>query len=143
MELPVPKNAPLGMVEGPCGIVPPPPPPWPILMDNPTDLGECLPVIYPDPAVTIQVRVAPDGHARSELGYHDQCSGTTFVVPGAVERCFQERLRRWKWLVVETCPAQPSDHDYILAAHRPSPNGAAASQKAAALATWTSIGCAG
>jgi hypothetical protein len=141
--LPEPKGVPFGIVEGPCGLVPLPPPPWPMLVESPTDLGQCLPVDYPEPAVTVQVRVAPDGHARSELGYYDQCSGRTFVVPPAVERCFQEKLHRWKWEVIETCPARPLDQDYVLAAHRPSSPGATSLRNVAALPTGTSIGCAG
>src|ERR1700752_939983 len=67
-DLPVPKTPTLVTAEGPCGIVPPPPPPGPMLVGSPTDLGECLPANHPDAAVTVQVRVAPDGHAREGLG---------------------------------------------------------------------------
>jgi hypothetical protein len=142
-ELPAPRSGSLIESEGPCGVLPPPPPPWPILVKSPTDLGQCLPATHPDEAITVQVKVAPDGSARPELGFYDQCSGTTFDVPMEVQRCLQARLREWRWVVIETCPARPLDQDYVLAAVRPNPQKARRQETASDLPRWTSRGCAG
>jgi hypothetical protein len=144
VDLPAPRSQkPLFVLEGPCGLVPPPPPPGPILSDSPTDLGTCLPADYPDAAVTIQLQIAPDGRARPPVSYYDQCSGTTFQVPEAVQDCLTARLREWRWVPIEMCPSHPTDHLYVVSAVRPTRRGRVTSTAASSLPPWTSLGCAG
>jgi len=140
-DLPEPRVVANVELDSACGVVPPPPPPWPIVAESPTDLGACVPASFPYEAIPVEIRVAPDGTARQELGFYDQCSGETFIVDESVQRCLRAQLTKWRWAVIETCPEMPSDQYFVATALRPS--GRTPKREVSGLPQWTGMGCVG
>ena len=87
------------------------------------------------------MHVGSDGQLRAAdgLGFYEQCSGTTFEVDSATQKCLLDRLSSWRWVLLKACESDMNEQVAHLTVLRP-PRSSQAKGHTAALTTTAGCG---